>query len=131
MHRANMTSRTVFKLGLVACAAALALPAIAAAENYDGYCYQKKHDADGASANVSAQGGQERVKCYNGAYYAYQGNYFDAPPPPQGYSVVYFQSRPSQDHYDMVETQRTGYTKDSEHTFGWYDSEGYFHRDLR
>ncbi len=43
MKRAYMSS--LAGLAGIALAAGLALPAVASAQDYDGYCYQKKHDA--------------------------------------------------------------------------------------
>ena len=46
MTRANMSSRKIVTLGTaLAFVAGLALPALANAQDYDGYCYQKKRDA--------------------------------------------------------------------------------------
>jgi len=39
--------------------------------------------------------GRSSVDCYGGEYYAYDSGYYAPPPPPVGYSVVYFNSRPS------------------------------------
>ena len=166
MKYANLS----FKLGLAACAAALILPAVAAAQNYDGYCYQKKHDAgtNGAVAgavvggvigsNVAAKhhrdsgtvagaiigglighnAGKSSVKCYNGDYYAYEGSYYSPPPAPDGYSTVYYNSRPSSDYYDRVERhgRNNGYAQgyadgSNRDQRGWYDSQGYWHQDPR
>ncbi len=162
MKRASMSSRTVFRLGVAALAAALAIPAVAAAQDYDGYCYQKKHDAGtnglvaGAiiggiiGSNVAARhhrdsgtavgaviggavgsnAGRDSVKCYNGEYYSYDSGYYDPPPAPDGYSVVYFHSRPSSSYYDRVERRAysDGYRDGSrDRRNGWYDSDGYWH----
>jgi hypothetical protein len=39
--------------------------------------------------------GRSSVDCYDGTYYAYDSGYYAPPPPPSGYTVVYFNSRPS------------------------------------
>lgn len=39
--------------------------------------------------------GRSSVECYGGEYYAYDSGYYAPPPPPVGYSVVYFDHRPS------------------------------------
>ena len=138
MKRASMSSRTVFRLGVAALAAALAIPAVAAAQDYDGYCYQKKHDAgtNGLVAGaiiggaVGSNAGRDSVKCYNGEYYSYDSGYYDPPPAPDGYSVVYFHSRPSSSYYDRVERRAysDGYRDGSrDRRNGWYDSDGYWH----
>jgi len=46
--------------------------------------------------------GRDSVKCYQGAYYAYDDGYYAPPPPPRGYVTVYFGSRPSYGYYNRV-----------------------------
>lgn len=41
-------------------------------------------------------------RCLDGEYYAFDGNYYDPPPPPEGYRTVMFRTRPSSDLYDHV-----------------------------
>jgi hypothetical protein len=54
--------------------------------------------------------GRSSVDCYDGAYYAYDSGYYAPPPPPSGYTVVYFNSRPSYGYrYVYREHYRPGY----------------------
>ncbi len=93
---------------------------------------------------IGHNAGKSSVKCYNGEYYAYNGSYYNPPAAPDGYSTVYYNSRPSRDYYDRVETGRAysdGYAKgyaqgddrnhDRDRDHGWYDSQGYWHQDPR
>lgn len=168
MKRA-MTSHKL-AVGLALAAGLVALPAIAAAQDYDGYCYQKKRESGtgglvaGAiiggiiGSNVAAHGhrdtgtavgavvggaignkaGRDSVKCYNGEYYAYQGTYYEPPPAPEGYTTVYYRTRPSSDYYSRVETRRAyndgyarGYADRDNERRGWYDDDGYWHDSPR
>ena len=170
MTRAHMSTRNALKFGIAAAfAVGLTVPALASAQDYDGYCYQRKHDAgtgglvagaiiggiigsnvaarhhrDGGTAvgavlggAIGSNAGRDSVKCYNGEYYAYQGSYYDPPPAPDGYSVVYYRSRPNSDSYSRVETRQAynnGYARGyadrdnrNDRRDGWYDSDGYWH----
>ncbi len=166
MTRANMSSRKIVALGAaLTLAAGVTLPVVVHAQDYDGYCYQKKRDAGNSGmvagaiiggiigSNVAARhhrdsgtavgavvggaighnAGRNSVKCYNGQYYAYEGTYYDPPPAPDGYSVVYYHSRPSRDYYDSVQTRayNRGYRDGRSDRRGWYDSDGYWHEDRR
>jgi hypothetical protein len=51
---------------------------------------------------IGNSAGKSSVNCYEGNYYAYQGHYYDPAPPPSGYTVVYFKSRPPQRYYKHV-----------------------------
>lgn len=129
------------KLTLAAAAAALmAVPMVASAQNYEGYCYQRKKDAGRNGAIVGAiiggaigsqvsknerglgtvggaviggaignNAGKKSVKCYNGDYYSYESGYYEPAPAPDGYSVVFYESRPSRRDYDRVHTRREAY----------------------
>jgi len=56
-----------------------------------------------AGGVIGSQVGKSSVKCYNGAYYSYEGHYYTPPAAPDGYQVLYFKDRPSQgDYYDHI-----------------------------
>lgn len=157
------------KLAVAVFGAALLLPAATMAQDYDGYCYQRKKDAGHKGAIIGAiiggaigsqvsknerglgtvggaviggsighNAGKNSVKCYNGQYYSYENGYYDPPPAPDGYGVVYYNSRPSRDYYDSVETRQAyrdgydrGYRSGRSNRDGWYDDDGYWHEGRR
>lgn len=99
---------------------------------YDGYCYQptgggKGHPVTGAvvgaavgsqvsknerglgaiggaliGSAIGSKVGKKDQGCLNGDYYAFGGSYYDPPPAPDGYAVVFFRDRPSSDLYVRV-----------------------------
>ncbi|ESQ89715.1 hypothetical protein ABAC460_12685 [Asticcacaulis sp. AC460] len=136
-----MIKAHTLKLTLAATLAALmAVPMAASAQDYDGYCYQRKKEAGRNGAIVGAiiggaigsqvsknerglgtvggaviggsighNAGKKSVKCYNGDYYSYENGYYEPREAPDGYSVVYYESRPNRRSYDRVHTGREAY----------------------
>ncbi|MGN6422448.1 MAG: glycine zipper 2TM domain-containing protein [Asticcacaulis sp.] len=75
-----------------------------------------------AGGVVGSQIGKSSVKCYNGAYYAYNGRYYTPPAAPDGYDVLYFKQRPTTgDYYDRVYTSPPSGYSDS-NSGGYYDN---------
>jgi len=122
-------------------AAALSVPSLASAQDYDGYCYQRKSNATATGAVIGAiagaaigngsshrydrggntvagaaigaivggAAGNASVDCYEGRYYSYErSGYYAPPPPPQGYSVVYYSSRPRYSGYSVYSDRYYG-----------------------
>ncbi len=62
-------------------------------------------------AAIGNAAGDSSVTCYGGQYYAYDEGYYAPPPPPEGYEVVYFESRPPVEYYERVYTYREYYPR--------------------
>ncbi|MDI7776127.1 glycine zipper 2TM domain-containing protein [Asticcacaulis sp. EMRT-3] len=67
--------------------------------------------------------GRSSIDCYDGDYYPYDAGYYAPPPPPVGYSVVYFNSRPSYGYHYVYRSYGRGYGWDH----GW-GGRGFHHR---
>jgi len=162
MLRTKTSGRDVKTLikaaGAVALVAAMALPSLVSAQGYaydnrytqyhgyDGYCYEKKHDAIGGTisnthnkgvgtvlgalvgAAVGSHVGRDSVTCYGGSYYAYQGAYYDPAPPPAGYVTVFFHNRPDGHHFHDVWYDRANRAPPPPGR-GWRDGQGGWHND--
>ena len=164
-------TRNAWLAAVAALSAGLAVPALASAQDYDGYCYVKKHDAgtnglvagaiiggllgnsvaahghrgDGTAVGAVVGGaignsaGRDSVRCQNGDYYSYQDGYYAPPPAPDGYSVVYYNRRPTSAYYSRVRRHAysdgydNGYDDsrdrryDNQHRQGYYDRNGNWH----
>ncbi len=76
-------------------------------------------------ASIGTTVGNSSVTCYGGQYYAYDEGYYAPPPPPAGYDVVYYESRPPVQYYERVYTYREYYPR-RVYGRGYYRS--YYHR---
>jgi len=80
--------------------------------------------------------GKSSVKCYNGEYYAYQGQYYDPPPGPSGYVPVFYEQRPPERMYSHVYYDRDRHMGPPPYSYsdyrdrynnGWRDQTGRWH----
>lgn len=79
--------------------------------------------------------GKNSVKCYNGEYYSYQGNYYDPPAGPSGYVPVFYEQRPPERMYSHVYYDRDHHSGPPPYAYndyrdrhdGWRDRKGRWH----